>query len=297
MPQQALSAKRRKGKLRIMTWISKPSTPIIFCLFLLLATVFLVQSSLAQDTPPASETNAEDLERGNNQERYQRCMDLARHEPEKGLAAARLWQDEPDPEPAAEHCAAEALIGLERYAEAARQLQQLNEQVPDARKGQLFADMGWAWMMAEQPERAYEAQSEALAHQSDNVDLYIDRSIALADMGRYWDSVDDLSRAHDLAPERVDILTLRASAYRRVDAPQLALDDVLRARELSPNDPGLKIQEGIMRAELGQAARAATLWQDVINSQPGTRAARIAGENLEQLGEESPPDAGEKDSE
>ncbi|WP_022727813.1 tetratricopeptide repeat protein [Fodinicurvata sediminis] len=284
-----------------MSWIRKAPTCRIVGPLLLLAALLLGQPALAQDAPPTSEKNGEEsteeLAEGDSQERYQRCMDLARHEPEKGLAAARLWQDESDAEPAAEHCAAEALIGLERYDEAARQLQQLSEHVPDSRKGQLFADEGWAWMMAEQPERAYDAQTEALSHQPDNVELYIDRSIALADMERYWESVDDLSRAHDLAPDRVDVLTLRASAYRRVDAPQLALDDVLRARELAPGDPGLKIQEGIMRVELGQATRAASLWQDVINSQPGTRAARIAEENLEQLGEESPPNEADTERE
>lgn len=217
------------------------------------------------------------------QERYRRCMDLARNEPEKGLAAAELWQDESESPAAAEHCAAEALIGLERYADAAEQLSALAEEVPESRRAHLLADIGWSWMMAEQPEKAYAVQSTALEQLPEDVELYIDRSISLADMGRYWESVDDLNRAHDLAPERTDILSLRASAYRRVDAPQLALDDILRARELSPEDVGLKIQEGIMRAELGQAIRAATLWQEVINEQPGSRAARIAQQNLEQL--------------
>lgn len=217
------------------------------------------------------------------QERYRRCMDLARNEPEKGLAAAELWQDESDSSAAAEHCAAEALIGLERYAEAAEQLRALADEVSESRRAHLLADIGWAWMMAERPEKAYAAQSEALEQLPEDVELYIDRSISLADMGRYWDSVDDLNQAHDLAPERIDILSLRASAYRRVDAPQLALDDILRARELASEDPGLKIQEGIMRAELGQPIRAATLWQEVINEQPGSRAARIARQNLEQL--------------
>ncbi|MFC4351844.1 tetratricopeptide repeat protein [Fodinicurvata halophila] len=232
-----------------------------------------------RENQPASGAEEEDPA----QDRYRRCMDLARNEPEKGLAAANLWQDEPESPPAAEHCAAEALIGLERYAEAAEQLRALADEVPDSRRAHLLADIGWAWMMAEQPEKAYEVQSEALEQLPEDVELYIDRSISLADMGRYWESVDDLNRAHDLAPERADILSLRASAYRRVDAPQLALDDILRARELSPEDVGLKIQEGIMRAELGQAVRAATLWQQVINAQPGTRAARIARQNLEQL--------------
>lgn len=284
-----------------MSWIRKASTCRVVGPPLLLAALLLGQLALAQDAPPTSEKNGEEtteeLAEGDGQERYQRCMDLARHEPGKGLAAAHLWQDESDAEPAAEHCAAEALIGLERYDEAARQLQQLSDRVPDSRKGQLFADEGWAWMMAEQPERAYDAQTEALEYQPENVELYIDRSIALADMERYWESVDDLSRAHDLAPERVDVLTLRASAYRRVEAPQLALDDVLRARELAPEDLGLKIQEGIMHAELGQTPRAASIWQEVINSQPGTRAARIAKENLEQLREDPHPDGGDKDGE
>lgn len=259
-------------------------------LFILLAALFLAQPGLAQDDTSSREKTAKDFEEGDGQERYQRCMDLARHEPEKGLAAARVWQDEPDAAAAADHCAAEALIGLERYAEAARQLQRLSDRVAESQKGSLLADVGWTWMMAERPEKAYEAQTTALEQQPENIELYIDRSIALADMGRYWESVDDLNRAHDLEPDRIDILTLRASAYRRVEAPQLALDDVLRARELSPDDPGLKIQEGIMRAELGQDARAATLWQKVINAQPGTRAARTAQENLEQLGKDTTPD-------
>src|SRR3546814_14886518 len=59
--------------------------------------------------------------------------------------------------------------------------------------------------------------------------LRIDRAMTLAAKGRYWEAIDDLNLALAADPRRADALTLRASAYRYVDAPDFALETVQRA--------------------------------------------------------------------
>ncbi len=170
---------------------------------------------------------------------YRDCMVLARAAPEDGFESALAWAAMGGSE-GAKHCAAVALIGLGHYAEAARRLERLAAAMRTGAvdlRACVLAQAGQAWLLAEDTGRAYAVQSAALAIDRDNVELLLDRGITLATAKTYWEAVDDLNRALDLAPGRPDLLVLRASAYRYLDALELARHDIARAGA-RPGQPG-----------------------------------------------------------
>lgn len=218
-------------------------------------------------------------------EEYAACMEGARRAPDQTLATAQAWIVRGGGAPA-EHCAAVVLIGLGRYVEAAQALERLAGQFQDgdaAVRAGLLAQVGQAWLMAGEVERAAAAQSAALAATPDNVELMVDRSIALASLGRYWEAVDDLNRAEDLAPDRPDILVLRASAYRHLDALELAEADVDRALALDAGNPEALLERGLLRQAAGDPEGARRTWQQVLAAAEDSPAAVAAREHLQRL--------------
>ncbi len=115
------------------------------------------------------------------------------------------------------------------------------------------------------------------------MEIWLDRSITLAGAGDYWAALDDLNRALDLAPGRPDILILRASAYRRLQAPDLARDDIARALRRDPDNPDGLLERGILRRLAGETAGARRDWLRVIDLAEGTPAAQAARARLERL--------------
>ena len=136
---------------------------------------------------------------------------------------------------------------------------------------------------AEDTGRAYAVQSAALAIDRDNVELLLDRGITLATAKNYWAAVDDLNRVLDLAPGRPDVLILRASAYRYLDALDLARDDIDRALARGPDNPDGLLERGILRRLAGDAPGARDDWLRAIALAEGTPVADSARANLERL--------------
>ena len=216
---------------------------------------------------------------------YADCMGLARLQPEQAFETALTWQSAGGGA-AAQHCAAVALLGLGRYEDAARRLEQLAQGMtadPQGLRADILAQSGQAWLIAGDIERAHAVQTAALDIDPENVELLIDRSITFATTGSYWDAVDDLNRAIDLAPERADVLVLRSSAYRRLDALELAGDDVTRALMLDPENPEGLLERGILHRLWGEADRARADWIQVLTLAPSTPAADAARAHLEEL--------------
>lgn len=207
------------------------------------------------------------------------CLQLARTAPEEAAASAKVWEDQGGAGPA-RHCRAVALARLGRFAEAAEMLEALIGDVPEAMKAGLLVQAGQAWLMADDAERAYGAQTQALEYQPNDVELLIDRSITLAGLGQFWEAIDDLNRASDLSQDRVDVYVYRATAYRFVEAYDLALEDVDRALQLDPGHPEGLMERGILRYQAGNLSGARQDWQAVLDVAPNTPAAVAARENL-----------------
>jgi tetratricopeptide (TPR) repeat protein len=216
---------------------------------------------------------------------YKNCMVLARAAPEDGFERALGWAAMGGGE-GARHCAAVALIGLGQYAEAARRLERLAAEMGPGEVGlrsSVLAQAGQAWLMEGDTGRAHAVQSAALALDPGNVELLLDRSITLATAANYWDAVDDLNRALDLAPERPDRLILRASAYRYLDALDLARDDIARALARAPDNPDGLLERGILRRLSGDETGARRDWLRAIALAEGTATADTARANLEMM--------------
>ncbi len=216
---------------------------------------------------------------------YAACMALAQREPQTAFDEALAWRARGGG-PAALHCAAVSLFGLGRHVEAAQRLESLSDGMPPeatAPRARILAQAGQAWFLAGESGQAERALTRGLALTPDNIELLIDRSIALATTGQYWEAVDDLNRAHDLQPARADILVLRASAYRSLEATDLAADDLARALKLDPGNPDGLLERGILRRLTGDAAGARADWTRIVETDPASPAAQAARTNLDNL--------------
>ncbi len=223
---------------------------------------------------------------GEQEREYQDCMVLARAAPADGFESALSWAAFGGGG-GARHCAAVALIGLGQYREAARRLERLAAELRAGNAAlslDVLVQAGQAWILAGDATRAHAVQSAALDIDPDNVELLLDRGITLATAKNYWEAVDDFNRALELAPGRPDLLTLRASAYRYLDALDLARDDIARALTHAPNDPDALLERGMLRRLAGDRAGARDDWLRVIGLAEGTPSAEAARANLAKLG-------------
>ena len=216
---------------------------------------------------------------------YRACMTLTRNDPNAALQAAEAWLELGGGEPA-RHCIAVAKIAQGRFGEAAQDLENLantlEAPVPDLRS-EMLAQAAQAWSMAGDLSRALAAQTAGLQALGTNIELRIDRAITLASLDRYWDAIDDLNAANEQAPSRADILVYRASAYRQVEAYDLAMEDADRALHMDPSNPEGFLERGLLHFANGDTEAARADWQQIMLIAPGTPAAQIAEENLTAL--------------
>jgi tetratricopeptide (TPR) repeat protein len=240
--------------------------------------------AVAALVPPTQAADKTDPSRA--AERYAACLDLAHETPVRGLERARSWRDTGGGDPA-RHCAGVALISLGRYAEAGRLLEELAKTLATgssvAMRAKALAQAGQAWVLAGKPTRAEAVYGQAIDLRPDDVEFWIDRALARFDMGKYWEAIDDLNRANELAPDRADVLVFRASAYRHVEAPTMAKADIRAALQRRPNHPEGLLEQGNIRRLAGNKTGARAAWLKVIQVAPESPAADAARENLAKL--------------
>jgi tetratricopeptide (TPR) repeat protein len=216
---------------------------------------------------------------------YHSCLDQARSTPAKALAEAEDWRNAGGGFPAA-HCAAVALFGLKRYAEAAQRFEDLAgammQQRPGLRAGAL-QEAGQAWLLAGKPEAARAAFDGALRFTPGDAELLIDRARAEGASGAFHDAVVDLDAALALNPKRADALVYRGSAWRQLGQLDRARADVARALELVPDQIEGHLERGNIRRLEGDIPGARQDWQEVERLAPNTPAAKSAADNLARL--------------
>ena len=78
-------------------------------------------------------------------------------------------------------------------------------------------------------------------------------------------------------------LDLRAAAYRQLDNPDLAEDNVEQALKISPSYPAALLERGYLRRAKGDLTGARTDWLTVIQMMPNTEIANEAQKNIEKL--------------
>ena len=216
--------------------------------------------------------------------RYRRCMADSSANPGMALADAESWARTGGGVPS-QHCAALALFGLKRYAEAGTRLDKIAggpAKLDVEFRVALFNQAGNAWLMAGEAQHAVQSFSGALALSAGDADLFADLARAQA-MRRDWREVDmDLNAALQLSPRRADLLVLRASARRALKRFQDAKLDIEAALKLKPGDGSALVERGLLRRQLGDIGGARRDFQEALKAGPGAVAAE-AKANLEDL--------------
>jgi tetratricopeptide (TPR) repeat protein len=215
---------------------------------------------------------------------YERCLALARSDPAAAFELASTWRNEGGSP--ARHCQALALIGLKQPLEAAIRLEKLAQEMvkaPGPLRAGVLGQAGQAWLLGNLPEKAVAALNAALKFDPGNADLLIDRSSALASLGKYWEAVDDLNEVIERDRSRTDAFLYRASAYRYVDSLDLAMEDAQHALALDPKRPEGYLERGNIRRLKGDTAGARRDWLHVLALAPDSKAAADARDNIERL--------------
>ena len=194
----------------------------------------------------------------------------------EGLAAARAAVLP------AGHCAAVALVGLGRYKAAASAMEKLAaEEVKehsDLAAG-LYGQAAQAWVLANDNSPRVKDENAGSQLAPGNPDLLVDRGVILASTGKFWEAMDDFSKAHDMADRRADILVFRATAYRMLKSFDLAQDDIDRAIELQPKNPDAYLERGIIRASRRHATARRPIGKKRWISAPAPPRPRRRGES------------------
>ncbi len=245
-------------------------------------------------TPPTEHLSSQNIDKARQ---YEACLRLVAIDAEQAFETGLAWQDNGGGDGAL-HCIAVALIALEHFEEGARRLEALAPTMAAgtsaAMRAEVLAQAGQAWLRAGDLDRAFTVQTEALklarANSRAFAEILIDRAITLAQANHYWEAIDDLNMAIELAqqladggPEPTFGLVLRASAYRFVEALPLALEDAEAALALSPNHPEALLERGIIRRLMGDDEGARRDWLALARLHGSTRAAAAARRNLEKM--------------
>ena len=216
---------------------------------------------------------------------YERCMKLARKNPDEARNLAQSWHERGGAHPA-DHCAAVALIGLKQYKEAALRLDALAQAMTTAPAGlraEVLDQAGQAWGLAGDPVRAYAAAGAAVSLEPNDLDLLIDRAQAAASAGYYDKAVADLDHVLKADPSRVDALIYRASANHALDRLDPALADIEKAIGRAPNSASALLERGNLRRLKGDSEGAHRDWERVDQLDPGSQADMAAKANIERL--------------
>lgn len=212
---------------------------------------------------------------------YEHCLEMIDADPTGANNFADAWQATGGGD-GAQHCRALALIALgdpETGAEMLDNLGRLSKAPPLARAS-VYGQAVRAWLMTDEPDRALEAATAALALSPNDPELLIERSVAAATLERFMDAIDDLDRAIRLDPKRFDAMVLRAAAWRQESRLDKAKDDVDRALAIDPDYPEALLERGILRQRMGDAVGARADWEHAIELDPDSTTADLAQQNL-----------------
>ena len=216
--------------------------------------------------------------------RYGQCMALAETDPRQALETAMAWTEKGGGDSAG-HCAASALMRLDRYTEAANAFELLaqNSSAHPRARAALLGHAGQAWLLDRNPEKAADVLNRAIILVPDDPSLLVDRAQAAFDQRRYRDAVIDLDAALAIDPELVDAYVFRASAHRRLGDLDKAEADANKALSLDGGHPEGRLERGMIYRLKNDKIAARRDWLTLITIAPDTEAARIAKVNLDRM--------------
>lgn len=187
------------------------------------------------------------------------------------------------------HCLGVALVAQGEAARGARVLDDLAHEAAAARgmtadvQGAIWADAGRAWLEADDIDKALAAFDAAVAKTPQEMELRVDRAVALGNARRFWEAIDDLNLALANGIDTAEAYLLRASAWREVGTTELAMDDINRAATKAPGDPDVMLERGRIRKLAKDIAGAQRDFLDVLKIAPSSDAGNAARHELEEL--------------
>lgn len=219
--------------------------------------------------------------------RYDGCVRAVPTQAANALEFAQGWGLRGGGLPAM-HCAALALLRLERFSEAAKTLEEAARSAEAGKAPQavdFWGQAGNAWFLAGNREQATAAFDRAIAQVGTFAPqrasaLHVDRARVAADAGDLQSARADLDRAVALAPDDAVAIMLSASLARRQGDFGRAAREIARASELAPGDADVMLEQGNIAAAGGDHDAARQVWAMVIKAAPGSAAADLAGKAL-----------------
>ena len=148
--------------------------------------------------------------------------------------------------------------------------------------------LGWLMQAESNARTATAASLEAIAA--------TDRARALVALGRGDEALAALEAATTVAPERAEGWLLKATLLRRMERLAEAQTAIERAALLTPTNPDIGLEAGVIAVLAGREEPARASWQSVIDLAPESPAAATARDYLAQLapaGETAPTQAEE----
>jgi len=219
---------------------------------------------------------------------YNFCLALTKEQPDKAIELAGKWVGLGGGEPA-KHCQALSLIGLKEYGEGATRLEALaveSRQEPTVRASML-AQAGQAWMQQGELSRAYASQTAALkivpAGSKQQMELYLDRAVTLADAGKFDEVIEDCNAALIIDPNNSDALAYRAAAHRLQGNEEEAFADADRAVKADTKNVAALLERGNLWRMQKRLAAARQDWMRILELEPDSAAADAARINIERL--------------
>lgn len=241
----------------------------------------LALQARAADTPPIKDPEGA--------RQYQHCLALTRTTPDEALQEGLAWASMGGGEPA-RHCQAVALIAKRDYEDGATKLEALAHEshASERVRAGMLAQAGQAWLLAQQPDRAFAAQSSALVLVPGAPDLLVDRAQSQAAQKNFEGALRDLDEALSATPDRVDALTFRATAKRYLDDLPGAKADIAHALKLDDHYQDAWLEDGIEKRLEDDNEGARRAWDNVLSLAPQSDAAITAKRDLELLDEAGP---------
>jgi tetratricopeptide (TPR) repeat protein len=212
---------------------------------------------------------------------YDECLGLLRQDPDGALTFAESWEAAQGGE-GAKHCGALALLALGEPEKAAERLEALARTSTGSAtaRAAIFSQAVQAWMMANQSGRAFGAATMGLTIAPGDLDLMLDRAVALGTLGRYAEALEDLARVLEADPDRAEAWVFRAASLRHLDRVDQASPAVDRALRLTPDNAEALLERGIIRQLRGDVRGARADWERTIEVAPDSAAADLAQQNL-----------------
>ena len=102
-------------------------------------------------------------------------------------------------------------------------------------------------------------------------------------MGDHAAALADLDRALALDGTDDDAAAFRASALRHLGRLQAAMTAIQHALALNPGNPSARLEQGILRQQLGDPKGARADWLRTVKEHSGTPAADAAQIRLQQM--------------